>query len=142
MIVDAHHHFWRYDPREYGWISDRMPALRRDFLPDDLRLEMHAAGVDGVVSVQARQSIAETNWLLELADANPFIKGVVGWVPLTSPGVEHDLERLSSNKKLKAVRHVIQDEPNAQYILRADFNRGVGFIKDFGLVYDILIFEK
>ena len=86
MRIDAHHHFWKYDPVEYGWIDDSMSAIRRDFLPDDLCAVARQAGVDGVVSVQARQTVGETRWLLELADQNPdLIRGVVGWVPLVSP---------------------------------------------------------
>lgn len=142
MIIDAHHHFWRYDPREYGWISDRMPILRRDFLPADLLAETRAVGVDGVISVQARQTLAETDWLLDLADANPFIRAVVGWVPLASPTVAADLERLAARAKLKAVRHVLQDEPDNRHCLRDDFNRGIAELKRFDLVYDILIFER
>ena len=131
MKFDSHHHFWRYDPREYGWISDSMSVLRRDFLPDDLRPAIDEAGVDGVISVQARQTIAETNWLLDLADKNDFIRGVVGWVPLVSTTVCDDLELLSNRKKLRAARHVLQDEPDDNYILREDFNRGIAVLRDF-----------
>ncbi len=86
-MIDAHHHFWRYNPEEYGWISESMSRLRRDFLPADLRRDAHAGGIGGVVSVQARQTVEETRWLLELAGQNDFIRGVVGWVPLVSAGV-------------------------------------------------------
>lgn len=142
MVIDAHHHFWNYSAEEYGWISDEMKVLRRDFGPDDLRKETAAAGVEGVVSVQARQILEETRWLLELAAANDFIRGVVGWVPLVSPDVAGDLERLAASPKLKAVRHVLQDEPDADYALRDDFSRGIGELKRFNLRYDILIFER
>lgn len=142
MVIDAHHHFWRYGPAEYGWISDSMSLLRRDFLPADLAKEIAAAGIDGVVSVQARQTVEETRWLLEMADAHDFIKGVVGWVPLVSPDVGKDLERFAGRTKLKAVRHVLQDEPDDAFMLRPDFDRGIGLLKDFGLRYDILIFER
>lgn len=142
MIIDAHHHFWKYDPAEYGWISDAMRVIRRDFLPQDLKRQIAAAGVDGVVSVQARQSLDETRWLLDLAEANDFIRGVVGWVPLVSPRVDEDLAALTTHPKLKAVRHVLQDEPDENYILRPDFNAGIRALRRFGLVYDILIFER
>ena len=142
MVIDAHHHFWRYDPAEYGWISESMSVLRRDFLPDDLKREIKPVGVDGVVSVQARQTLQETEWLLDLADRHEFIRGVVGWVPLASEKVRADLERLSTRQKLRAVRHVLQDEADDNYILRDDFNRGVRQLKDVGLRYDILIFER
>ena len=94
MRIDAHHHFWKYDPIEYDWIDEGMSAIRRDFLPEHLAAEIKDAGIDGVVSVQARQTVAETAALLEFARENDFIKGVVGWVPLISPGVEKDLERV------------------------------------------------
>ena len=118
-----------------------MKAIRRDFLPGHLRQEIASAGVDGVVSVQARQTIEETRWLLELAGQNDFIKGVVGWAELVSPNVHADLERFAANGKLKAVRHVVQAEPD-DFILRADFNRGIALLNKFGLRYDILIFER
>ena len=140
-VIDAHHHFWRYSAAEYGWISDAMAVLRRDFLPGDLEQEIRAAGVDGVVSVQARQSVAETEWLLSLAEASPFIRGVVGWVPLAEPGVGAILDRLARRPKLKAVRHVVQDEPDG-FLLRDDVNRGVSLLAARGIVYDILIYER
>src|SRR5947207_2460440 len=108
MIIDSHHHFWRYDPVQYDWIDDAMAAIRRDFLPADLQRTTHDAGVDGVVSVQARQTVEETAWLLDLADKHDFICGVVGWVPLASPVVEAELERFAAHRKLKGVRHVLQ----------------------------------
>ena len=141
MRIDSHHHFWRYDPVEYNWINEDMRRIRRDFLPSDLKQEIDAAGIDGVISVQARQSLDETHWLLELADANDFIKGVVGWVPLVSPTVADMIAPLAQHKKLKAVRHVLQGEPS-QYMLWDDFNNGLRAIKPFGLVYDIVIFEN
>lgn len=142
MVIDAHHHLWNYSAEEYGWISDGMKVLRRDFTPDDLRKEIAAAGVDGVVSVQARQTVEETRWLLELATASDFIRGVVGWVPLVSRDVARDLEHFAAQPKFKAVRHVLQDEPDDDYALRDDFNRGVGELRRFNLRYDILIFER
>ncbi len=142
MRIDAHHHFWRYTREEYGWMGDEMAAIRRDFLPEDLMRQMGAAGIEQVISVQARQTIEETRWLLGLADANDFIRGVVGWVPLASPNVKAELERFAVNPKLRAVRHVLQDEPDDGYVLRADFNRGIDLLGGFGLRYDILVFER
>ena len=108
LKLDSHQHFWKYSDAEYGWIDD--PVLRRDFLPENLHKELAAAKIDGSISVQARQTIAETEWLLSLADQYKFLRGVVGWVPLTLPSVEADIEKFASRKKLKAVRHVVQDE--------------------------------
>lgn len=142
MAIDAHHHFWQYSPAEYGWISEGMSVLRRDFLPAQLRQEIEPLGIDGVISVQARQTLQETDWLLELGEKEDFIRGVVGWVPLASPEAGRSLERYAGRAKLKAVRHVLQDEPDDNYMLRDDFNRGLGLLKEFGLRYDILIFER
>lgn len=142
MVIDAHHHLWSYSPHEYGWISDSMSALRRDFHPDDLQDEITSAGIDGVVSVQARQTIEETFDLLDFATQYDFIRGVVGWVPLVEPGVARQLERLADRLDFKGVRHVVQDEPDDDFILRDDFNRGVAELKRSELRYDILIFER
>jgi L-fuconolactonase len=139
--VDAHQHFWRYDAGEFGWISDEMGAIRRDFVPGDLRPELDAAGVDATVVVQARQSLEETDWLLGLAAENAWIAGVVGWVPLVDEGVGAVLERYNGQAKLKGVRHVLQAEADA-YFAREDFNRGLGLLKGFGLTYDVLVLER
>jgi L-fuconolactonase len=141
MRIDAHHHFWNYTPAEYGWIPQAEPNLRRDFGPADLQRELAITGIDGVVTVQARQTVEETRWLLELADAHAFIRGVVGWVPLISAHVADDLNSLVNRPKLRAVRHVLQDEPDS-YLARDDFNRGISMLAGRGLVYDILIFER
>ena len=93
MKIDSHHHFWKYDPAEYGWINDSMRVIRRDFLPADLQIEIGNVGIDGAISVQARQTLDETRWLLDLAEQNKFIKGVVGWVPLAAPDVRSTLGR-------------------------------------------------
>lgn len=142
MKIDSHHHFWSYDPIAYGWIEESMRGIRRDFLPEDLRSEIALVGVEGVISVQARQSLIETDWLLGLAAQHDFIKAVVGWVELASPKIGEELERYASNRKLKAVRHVVQGEPDEDFILRPDFNRGIRELKRFSLVYDILVFER
>ena len=142
MKIDSHHHFWKYNPAEYSWISDRMSMLRRDFMPGGLEKEIKTAGIDAAVSVQARQTLQETEWLLELAGKHAFIKGVVGWVPLAAPDVRFHLEKFSERPKLKGVRHVVQDEPDERFILREDFNSGIRALADYGLVYDILIFER
>ncbi len=142
MNIDSHHHFWKYSAAEYPWIDEAMATIRRDFLPDDLKQEIAHADIHGVVSVQARQTVEETEWLLSLAEKNEFIKGVVGWVPLADPGVKKVIEKFAARPKLKAVRHVVQGEPDDRFILGADFNRGIAMLKDFGLVYDILILER
>lgn len=145
MVIDSHHHFWRYTDEEYGWIPPAWSALRRDFVPADLATEIAVAGVDGVVSVQARQSLVETNWLLDLAAGHAFVRGVVGWIPLVAPDVEAHLDRLAAHHasaKLRALRHVLQAEPDDAYMLREDFNHGIRSLTRRGLAYDILILER
>lgn len=142
MRIDAHQHFWRYDASEYGWINNAMTPLKRDFLPEDLKPLLDAAGFDGCVAVQACHSIEETEWLLELAETNLFVYGVVGWVDLCSPDAPRQLERLTANSKLVGVRHVAQDEPDDRFLLRPDFRRGIAQLREFGLAYDILIYPR
>jgi L-fuconolactonase len=140
--IDAHQHFWRYDPGEYGWIDDTMAVLRRDFLPPDLEPQLRAAGFDACVAVQARQTLAETEWLLDLADRHSFIAGVVGWVDLQSPDVAAQIERFARRPRLVGLRHVVQSEPDDQFLLRPDFRRGVALAAEAGLAYDILIHTR
>ncbi|MGH9585618.1 MAG: amidohydrolase family protein [Acidobacteriaceae bacterium] len=142
LCVDSHFHLWRYSAAEYGWIDEDMQSLRRDFLPADLKREMHDADVECAVAVQARQTLEETSWLLGLAREFPFIAGVVGWAPLADPDFPHRLESLVTDPRLKGLRHVLQDEPDDSYMLRDDFQRGMATLHATGLVYDILIFER
>jgi L-fuconolactonase len=140
--IDAHQHFWRYRPDTHAWISDAMPELKRDFLPADLQPLLQAAGFDGCVAVQAQQHAAETEWLLQLADQHPFIRGVVGWVDLCAPDVAGGLRRLAAHPRLRGVRHVVQDEPDDRFMLRPEFMRGIAALAAFGLTYDILIYAR
>src|SRR5881628_1633048 len=110
MRIDAHQHFWTYDAAEYTWIDDSMPALKRDFLPDESAREMARVGFDACVAVQARQTLDETRWLLSLADRHSFIAGVVGWVDLQSDDARAQLEQFASHSKLVGIRHIVQSE--------------------------------
>ena len=140
--VDAHQHFWRYDPREYAWLDDAMQPLRRDFMPEELRLEMARAGVHACVAVQVRQSLEETAWLLRLADDHPFVAGVVGWVDLQADDVHRQLETFAGHPKLVGIRHIVQSEPDDRFLLRQEFRRGIAALREFGLAYDILIYPR
>ena len=133
MHIDAHQHFWIYKAEEYDWIDESMGRLRRDFLPGDLGPERQRAGFQGSIAVQARQSLEETRWLLELADGDPSIMGVVGWVDLCSPEAHSQLAAFARNPKLVGVRHIVQSEPDDHYLLRDDFLRGVGLLQEFDL---------
>ncbi|MBX3119063.1 MAG: amidohydrolase family protein [Fimbriimonadaceae bacterium] len=142
MRLDAHQHFWHYDPAEFGWIDDSMSTIQRDFLPSDLKPILKESGIDGCVAVQAPQTLKETEWLLELADQNDFIKGVVGWVDLRSPSVWKQLHGFIKNKKFKGVRHIVQAEPDSDFLLRPDFSNGIAELSKHNLAYDILIFPQ
>jgi L-fuconolactonase len=140
--IDAHHHLWRYSPEEYGWIDDEMAALRKNFLPQDLTRELAAAEIDGTIAVQARQTMDETRWLLQMADECEAIRGVVGWAPIAGENFPGVMEEFEHRPKLKGLRHVIQSEKDENYILREDFNSGIRTMLGSGLVYEILIYER
>ncbi len=141
MQLDSHQHFWYYDAQQYPWIPKGSP-LQRDWLPNDLAPLLARAGLDGCVAVQARQTVEESRWLLTLADHAPIIKGVVGWVGLRSDKAEEQLAELSKHPKFVGVRHVVQDEPDVNFMLRPEFLHGVGRLQHFKLTYDILIYPK
>lgn len=139
--LDAHQHFWNYDERQYPWIPKHSP-LHRDWLPADWQQEAGKVGIAGSIAVQARQTLDESRWLLRLAEQNPAIQGVVGWVDLCSDKLPGRLAEFSRHPKFVGVRHVVQDEPDDQFMLRPDFLRGIARLREFNLTYDILIFPK
>ncbi len=141
MRIDSHQHFWNYDPREYPWIKEKWP-IRRSYLPTDLEPELNSASIDGCVAVQARQTVQESKWLLELADQNAFIKGVVGWVDLRAADVAAQLRPLASHSKFVGVRHVLQDESDDDFCLGLEFQAGISQLRQFDLTYDLLIFPR
>jgi L-fuconolactonase len=141
MRIDAHQHFWRYAPEEYAWIGAPLAALRRDFLPSDLQPLLSHNGIDACIAVQARQSLAETTWLLELASEHPWIAGVVGWVDLRSPDAARQIESAARDPRLVGLRHVVQDEAD-DFLLREDLGRGLAHLARHDLVYDILIYAR
>lgn len=141
MRIDAHHHFWNHNDAEYGWLNGPMDALKRDFGPADLKPLIDAAGIDAVVSVEARQNEVETAFLLNYACQHDWVCGVVGYVPLESPDVRHSLERFGQSRHFRGVRKVLQGQPEGS-MRGEDFNRGVGHLRHFGLTYDVLIYAK
>jgi L-fuconolactonase len=140
-VIDSHHHLWRYSAAEYEWIDDRMTALRHDFLPSDLAIELANAEIDGAVTVQARQTLEETEWLLELARTCQQIRGVVGWAPIAASNFQDSLHKLAAEPKLVGLRHIVQAEPRG-FLDGTDFNRGIRALHTTGLVYDLLIVES
>ena len=142
MRIDSHQHFWRYSAVEYPWMDDRMQRIQRDFLPDDLAPLLAACGLDGSIAVQARSSLDETHFLLDLAREHDCVKAVVGWADLCADDVDATLDQLCEHRELRGLRHVVQDEPDDQFLLRTDFQRGVGKLAARNLVYDILIYPR
>jgi len=142
MHIDAHQHFWIYNPAEYEWIDDSMASLRRDFLPTDLKPELDRTDFHGSVVVQVRQTLEETRWLLELADSHTSILGVVGWADLRSSDIRSQLKTLVQNPKLVGIRHIVQSEQDDRFLVQPDFLRGIAALEEFDLAYDILIYTK
>jgi len=142
MNIDAHQHFWIYNPVKDSWIDDSMKMLRKNFLPEDLFPLLKKNNIDGTVAVQADQSEEETNFILGLAEKNPWILGVVGWVNLKDKNADSRIEHFSHYKKLKGFRHIVQAEPDENFMLGEGFMRGINFLKSFNFTYDILIYPK
>ncbi|MEM9365104.1 MAG: amidohydrolase family protein [Planctomycetota bacterium] len=147
MLVDAHHHLWKYDPKQYAWINEAMAVLKVDYLQEQLRAVAAANQIDGFVTVQARQSLLETETLLSIADAEPLIRGVVGWVDLAAGNAADSLRQFAGHSRFRGVRHVVQDEPDDRFLDGGSFNRGVALLGDsefaaHNWVYDVLIFSR
>ncbi len=138
MRIDAHQHFWRFDPVRDAWITLEMETIRRDFLPHDLAPLLEHSGIDGVVAVQADQSLAETDFLLALAREHSFVRGVVGWIDLRSLALRETLARYRDNSALKGFRHIAQAEPD-DFLAQSDVVSGVRTLGAHGYSYDILI---
>lgn len=139
--IDAHQHFWKYDPVRDAWITEEMAVLKRDFLPIDLKLLLLQNKVDACVAVQADQSESETDFLIDLSQKFGFIKGIVGWVDLQAPDVRERLEYFSQFPVVKGFRHILQGEKERDKMLQPQFMRGIAELKEFGFTYDILIYK-
>jgi L-fuconolactonase len=142
MKIDSHQHFWRYNPTRDAWITDDMSVLKRDFLPEELALECKANDIDASIAVQADQSENETLFLLEIAQDNPQIAGVVGWINLASVNIEDRLQFFSRYEKLRGFRHIAQAELDDRFLMQPNFVRGISRLRQFGFTYDILIYPK
>jgi L-fuconolactonase len=140
MTIDAHHHFWLYDPVQHKWITEEMSDIRKDFLPKDLEPILKQNGISGTVLVQVDQTEKENDFQLKHAEENDFIKGVVGWIDLQSNNVEERLEFYQQYKKMKGFRHILQGEADRALMLKPAFMNGISKMKPFGYTYDILIY--
>ena len=139
MVIDSHQHFWNYDSVRDSWIDDSMSIIRKNFLPKDLEPILNENGVDGCIAVQADQSELETQFLIDCARSNSFIKGVVGWIDLTSDNIDNRLEHFSINPCFKGLRHIVQAEKK-NYLLRKDVQHGISKLKKYNLTFDLLIY--
>ncbi len=144
MIIDAHQHFWQLSqPFDYGWLSRPQHApINRDYLPHDLLPRLQSSGVDGSIFVQTQHDLAENRWVLGLADQHDFIVGVVGWVDLSSEGCERQLQEFLSHPKFCGIRHVTQDEPDENFIIRPDVVRGLRVLQRHGVPFDLLFYVQ
>lgn len=141
MRLDAHQHFWRFDPVRDAWITPQMQVIRRDFMPDDLAPILQNHKLDGCVAVQADQSEAETLFLLEQARQYDFIKAVVGWIDLRAEDLAERLDRFAGYQALKGFRHILQGE-RPEFMLQPAFLRGLATLAQRGYTYDILVFPR
>lgn len=140
MVVDSHQHFWIYEAEKHAWIDDDMKVIRKNFLPENLKIVYQENNIDGCVAVQADQTLAETDFLLDLAEKNDFIKGIVGWIDLRAANIDEVLNQYSAFPKLKGFRHVVQGEADHNFMLRPDFLNGIAALEKYNFTYDILIF--
>jgi len=143
MKIDSHQHFWEFKAiRDTSWINDSMSVLRQDFSPVQVQPLMLENGIEGCVAVQADQTEEETHYLLGLAREHSFIKGVVGWVDFRADNIVERLEYFSRFDALKGFRHIVQAEPEDDFLLRSDFCNGISLLQDYDFTYDILIYPK
>jgi L-fuconolactonase len=139
MRIDAHQHFWDLERFQYAWMPPEPSPLHGNFLPQHLEPILTRNRFDGSVVVQANTLLAETHWLLELAEAHSFIRGVVGWVDLTDPRLGDELDRLQLHPKFKGVRHPVHDEVDVNWLMREDVLRGLAELARRDLPYDLLL---
>jgi L-fuconolactonase len=143
MIIDAHQHFWDQSRFRYDWLqSPAVKAINRCYLPEDLKIHLDQCGIDKSVFVQVQQSLEENRWVLKLAEENAFMAGVVGWVDLQSPEVEDQILEFKSHPKFVGVRHVVQDEPNPDFIVQPSVLRGLKMLEKHQVPYDMLFYVK
>ena len=144
MIIDAHQHFWKLDlPFNYGWLhTQQHEPICRSYLPADLKTHLDKCGIDKSVFVQTQHDVAENRWVLGLAEQNDFIAGVVGWVDLASEECESQLDEFRDHAKFVGIRHVVQDEPDDDFIIQPDVIRGLKVLEKHGVPYDLLFYTK
>jgi L-fuconolactonase len=145
-VIDSHHHFWdltQGTPFDYRWLDvPKNAAIKRDFLPQHLQPRIQKAGVDRTILVQTQHNLEENRWALRLAEKHDFIAGVVGWVDLASPACEDQLLEFKKHRKFVGVRHVVQDEPDDNFILRPEVLRGLAVLESHNVPFDLLFYVR
>ena len=144
MIIDAHQHFWQLSkPFHYEWLkTPRHAPICRDYLPRDLKPLIDQAGVQRTVFVQTQHNLDENRWVLDMTKEHPWIAGVVGWVDLSNPSVEDQVLEFRQSPRFVGVRHVTQDEPDDDFIIRPQVLRGLAVLEKHGVPFDLLFFVK
>ncbi len=142
MRIDSHQHFWLYAAPEYPWIGAGKESLKRDYMPADMSPLLAANGIDGTVAVQARQMLHETEFLLDLADRNNFIRGVVGWVDLRADDIAAQLEGCAPHPRMVGLRHIVHDEADDRFMLGGSFLAGMALLQQYNLTYDLLLYPR
>lgn len=143
LVIDSHHHYWQLGRFDYAWLNaPQLAPIKRDFLPADLKPLIDRAGVDKTIFVQTQHNLEETRWVLQLAEQNKFMAGVVGWVDLASEQCEQQLLEFADHPKFVGVRHVTHDEPDDDFIVRPKVIRGLKFLEKHGVPFDLLFFVK
>jgi len=141
-LIDSHQHFWQVGRFDYPWLTSDLGILYRDYLPADLEPLLRKNGVEKTVLVQASNSLAESRWLLKLSDENRFIAGVVGWVDLMSLETASQLEELTAHPKFKGVRHLVESEPEDDWLVHGEVLNGLKTLMAFDLSFDLLVHTR
>ena len=142
QIIDSHQHFWQVGRFDYPWMSPELGVLYQDYFPERLEPTLRQCGVAKTILVQASNSLAETRWLLGLANDYPFVAGVVGWVDLTSDGVAEQLDELTADSNFKGVRHLVESEPADNWIVQSAVLAGLNELAAHGVSYDMLVHTR
>ena len=143
MVIDAHQHFWELGRFDYGWLdAEPLEAIRRTYLPADLKTHLDATGVDKSIFVQTQHNVEENRWVLQFCEQNDFLAGMVGWVDLASPDCESQLEEFKDNPYFVGIRHVTHDEPDDDFIVRDDVMNGLRILEEHSMPFDLLFFVK
>lgn len=142
--IDAHQHFWQLSqPFDYGWLDNpQLAQIRRDYLPVDLKLHLDNCNISGSIFVQTQHNSEENQWVLDFCKSYPFLKGIVGWVDLASHTCEEQIQEISKNPKFLGVRHVVQDEPDDNFLIRPEILNGLSTLEKHGVPFDVLIYVK